>query len=683
MNVIIDTSTLHQEMSGTGYYTLGMLRELLKMDSVDVVQTLGGSKKLLQELDNGKMVRHFENETRWHRLLNVTMAGNRPGVNGDIALFPNYFMPPGFPLPSLVTVHDLTFLSDPHFYSKKMHTFYRHRIRHTFANAAQILTVSEASRKQILQYSNRDQNQVIPISPGPSLPKNHPNLPTQANFKYFLWNGNIEPRKNVIPTIKAFLASQAGRYKLVLAGKRFCGNRYWREFVRLVEQSDRVYYLGYVDNPELKQWYAHSKGVIYCSFAEGFGIPAANARAMHKPCLISNLPALQEAAGPKVVTVNATDTSDISRGFNELIKPYMQETPKAEYDAYPLEHDVQWSYFSVRLEEILQKSAFDSKNSTSVSYSQPRLSDIKKSILNTLAYSAVFEAPIRVKDCHRELQHFGCSYQQFNRALVELAIDFPGTVMLKNEFVGLKPYTESLEEYQQQFTENSRFIDKHQPFIKIIRKIPWMEGLYFSGGTVHATHRGTPDLDLFVLTKKNRTWLVYTLLKLFSFFSRSRDFLCFNYLIDTDNVQVQTQQDLYTAHQILHLKPAIDTPSQPDIKAANPWIYDYFPNSRPDNFENREESPKAAGTTRQNVIMEALNLLLMSIWGWFWRKKGVKNRTGGIRWDAHQVKLHTHDHRPWVFRQYHNIQANINRRINEAEESEASYPVNDVSGAIS
>lgn len=123
MNIILDTSTLQEQMSGTGYYTLGMLQELLNMKSVDTVQTLGGSKKLLTKLDNGKITAHFTGENHWHRLINLKMLANRPNIKGDLALFPNYFVPFGFSTPSIATIHDLSFLSHPHFYRWKMKTF--------------------------------------------------------------------------------------------------------------------------------------------------------------------------------------------------------------------------------------------------------------------------------------------------------------------------------------------------------------------------------------------------------------------------------------------------------------------------------------------------------------------------------------------------------------------------------
>lgn len=680
MNIIIDTSTIQPNMSGTGYYTWGMLRELLNMESVDEVQTLGGNKALLEKLDNGKINYLFPDETRWHRLLNFTLAGNRANIQGDAAIFPNYFMPPVFPIPSIATIHDLSFLSHPHFYSRKMRTFYRHRIKHTFSTASHILTVSEESKKHILHHSGRKAEEITPVSPGPSLPRDFISQSPLLDTRYFLWNGNIEVRKNIIAVIKAFLASDAEDYKLIITGKRHCDDRYWNDFLQLVESSDRIIYRGYVGNQELKRWYAHASGVAYCSFVEGFGIPAANARAMHKPCLISDHPALIESAGPKVITVNPHDVNDISRGFSLLATtPYLQSSPGVE--AYALEYDVQWKYFSIQLEKILKKISLQQKSSTVFSLPRTDLPDLEKAIIKTLSYSAVFGAPIGVKECWLELQHFNCSYNQFKQALSQLAVDYPELILFRKRFAGLKPYVRTIDTYREGFLENNRIIAKHRKLIRFISKLPWIKQLYFSGGTVHGTHQGKADLDLFVVAQTNRVWLVYSMLKLVAFLTGKRDFLCFNFLIDTDNMQVKSQRDLYTAHQILHLKPATDTHFNPDLKHKNPWIFEYFPNSSTAESDPKFNSEiKAKNQESRNVIMETLNLLIMGIWDWFWNLKNVQNRTGGIRWDAHQVKLHTHDHRPNVYNKFSSIQADIQQQMAEEQKYSTDYKVSKTQG---
>ncbi|MEX0721458.1 MAG: glycosyltransferase family 1 protein [Balneolaceae bacterium] len=661
MNIILDTSTIQQEMSGTGYYTKGMLRELLKMDSILTVQALGGSLDMLKPMDNGKMVYHFPDETNWHRLVNVKMLANRRNIKGDIALFPNYFIPAGLSIPSIATVHDLSFLSHPHFYNWKMRTYYRHRIKHTFKNAARILTVSDESKKNILSYSGRLSPDIISIPPGPTLPLKETTALSDAPSHYFLLNGNIELRKNVVPVIKAFLNTPLDGFHLVIAGKRNCGNKYWREFKNLISQSNRVHYLGYIDNQKLKQWYTDAGGIVCCSFIEGFGIPALNARTMNKPCLISNHPALREAAGEEALIVNPDDQKDISRGFRQLAN-YVQPENLKMPASYQQEYEFYWKTYSNRLKEVIHKTVFDVKHTSTVSFSRPVNSALKKTILETLAYSAVFKAPMLMSECYRELHYTHCSYENFKQAVWELKTSYPRLITQQGAYVGLTPYIQPIEKYRLAYNANSEYIRKNRHLIRTIGKLPWISGIYFSGGTVHATHISHKDLDLFIVAKSNRIWLVYTLLKFTALITKSTEKLCFNYLIDEDNLYIETQQDLYTAHQLVHLKPAIENIPQPDLKKFNTWVYKFFPNRwKKEKLFAGEQ--KESVIKRGDLVMETANLLFMAAWGRLWNRKGIQNRTGGIRWDAHQIKLHTNDHRPYVYQQFAAIKADILKQM--------------------
>lgn len=661
MKIIVDTSTIQDKMSGTGYYTLGMLQELAKMDSIEAIHTLGGSFDFPDFLNSEKIIRLYPGEIKWHRLLNVRLLANQPNLKADAAIFPNYFMPYGFSIPSIVTIHDLSFISHPHLYSRKMKSYYQHRIHHTFKNADRILTVSNDSRAHILNISSRQTNDIISIPPGPSLPFTGYNVYKEFPHKYFLMNGNIELRKNVIPTIRAFLESDLDDFHLVIVGKKFCRQDYWREFKQLLKNSLRVHYLGYLENEELRKWYLNASGIVCCSIIEGFGIPALNAQALNKPSLISNVPALKEAAGDKAIVVNPHNQLSISKGF-ELMAEFGLPKVEQAIDQYSVSGKQFWMQFSQKLENVLHETALNSKDSVSISTYSPDSFDLKKSVLKTLSYSAVFGAPLKLQECYLELHERSCTYEQYRRTVWELRTFYPDLIQKEEQLIGLKPFIKSFDTYKKAISANSKMLNKHRELLDSLKKLPWISGIYFSGGTVHSTSLSKEDIDLFIVSKANRVWLLYTLLKYISRITKSEEVLCFNYLIDEKNLHIKEQQDLYTAHQIFHLKPAFDDIPQPDLKAANPWIYDFFPNAKPDSSPE-EDLNKNKGF--RNYFMEFINITLMSLWGLLWSRKGVKNRTEATRWDAHQIKLHTRDHRSYVFKEFDQITNDVLHSIDE------------------
>src|SRR5690606_19362038 len=74
--------------------------------------------------------------------------------NPDCGIFPNYFIPLEFRKPSAIVIHDLSFISHPHFYSKSFVYYYNYLLKKTLKKNPVILTVSKHSKKQITKYLN-------------------------------------------------------------------------------------------------------------------------------------------------------------------------------------------------------------------------------------------------------------------------------------------------------------------------------------------------------------------------------------------------------------------------------------------------------------------------------------------------------------------------------------------------
>ncbi|HKI47648.1 MAG TPA: hypothetical protein VKA08_20125, partial [Balneolales bacterium] len=205
--------------------------------------------------------------------------------------------------------------------------------------------------------------------------------------------------------------------------------------------------------------------------------------------------------------------------------------------------------------------------------------------------------------------------------------------------------------------DNDIFINRHAKVIRWLRKLPWIRGIYYSGGTVHGSHLLKKDLDLFIVAHSCRIWLLYTLLKGFALVVRKRSILCFNYLVDESALVIHHQRDLYTAHQLACLQTALPGSDMPEPLHYNQWVYDLFPNlekAKPVPVEKRDVS---------SSWWYWMNLTVMGLWTGWWSRKGLKNRQGGILWDFHRIKLHTRDHRPFVYKKYQALLQDVKLRI--------------------
>jgi glycosyltransferase involved in cell wall biosynthesis len=119
---------------------------------------------------------------------------------------------------------------------------------------------------------------------------------------YFVVVGTIEPRKNHLLLLQAWrnLAERLGEAapRLVVIGQRG-----WQceDVVELLEQCRRLNGIvterGDCGDAELANYLRHAQALLVPSFAEGYGIPVAEALSLGVPVIASNLAAFREIAG--------------------------------------------------------------------------------------------------------------------------------------------------------------------------------------------------------------------------------------------------------------------------------------------------------------------------------------------------------------------------------------------------
>lgn len=154
---------------------------------------------------------------------------------------------------------------------------------------------------------------------------------------YFLAVGTLEPRKNISALVEAFVslkrANLLAGYELILAGGRGWKDRALRKMLSGAGEYG-VRSLGYVTDEDLASLYTGAAAFVFPSIYEGFGIPAAEARACGARLVVTDLPELHEAAGMGAIYIDPT-IAGIRDGLLRAIGgPYATEFlhPKRGWD---------------------------------------------------------------------------------------------------------------------------------------------------------------------------------------------------------------------------------------------------------------------------------------------------------------------------------------------------------------
>ncbi|MCL1514871.1 glycosyl transferase family 1 [Parasaccharibacter sp. TMW2.1890] len=135
--------------------------------------------------------------------------------------------------------------------------------------------------------------------------------------EYFLFFGQLEPKKNIGRIIKSFLLSNTRR-KLVIVGSNSWKEEDELRFLGKGIEDGRIIQIQYVERDVLYSLIKHARALIFPSIAEGFGLPVLESLVLETPVLTSREAPLREVAGDVAVLVDPYDINDIKEGIELL-----------------------------------------------------------------------------------------------------------------------------------------------------------------------------------------------------------------------------------------------------------------------------------------------------------------------------------------------------------------------------
>jgi glycosyltransferase involved in cell wall biosynthesis len=332
IRIAIDAHTVGTKLGGNESYAVNLIESLAEIDNVNqytiYVTTSEARERFSSRWPNFK-VRSTLPHTPLIRIPLTLSAELRK--NPIDVLHVQFTAPPFCPCPVVVSI--LSFEHLPQTFNRRSRTQLRLTVRHSARRAARILSLSQHTRRDIIEtYGiNPERVTAIPLAApdhfGP-ITDNRELQRVRHNYgidgDYILSVGSIQPRKNLARLVRAF-ASLRGEWsaaklpKLVLVGK--CAWLY-DETLRALEETnvkDAVVLTGYVPESDLPALYSGALCFVYPSYFEGFGLPPLEAMKCGAPVIVGNRTSLPEVVGDAALSVDPFDVDAIATAIKKLI----------------------------------------------------------------------------------------------------------------------------------------------------------------------------------------------------------------------------------------------------------------------------------------------------------------------------------------------------------------------------
>src|SRR5689334_8395734 len=244
-----------------------------------------------------------------------------------------YTAPLACPVPVVVSVHDVSFLEHPEYFTRDRAWQLQWSVRRTVHRAAKIPTGSEFSRSSILKvYGDLEEDKVV-VVPNAAASEFRPVSRDSAaaavrerlsiGGPFVLSVGDLQPRKNQIGLIKAFArmvrAYPQLKQNLVLAGKETWFADQVHRAARDSGVSDRIQFCGFVSDADLLHLYNACDLFIFPSFYEGFGLPALEAMACGRAVVCSHTSSLPEVVDGAAILFDPYAIDEIVRAMSDLL----------------------------------------------------------------------------------------------------------------------------------------------------------------------------------------------------------------------------------------------------------------------------------------------------------------------------------------------------------------------------
>ena len=645
MKIGIEASTLGSKSTGTNRY-LNCLMEQLNKSGNEIIPFTPFSGTNIHAPIPLSLQKHYYRQFR--------LKKDIENANVECAIFPDYFMPRAFTKPAAVVIHDLSFISQPQFYSSKFVKYITWQVKQTLRQNPLIVTISRHTKNNIVNLLGVNEERVHIVQGYSNLWDDEPavNSSIQPGTPYFLCVGHIEPRKNLTFMIEGFLEwkKQTGSdIKLKIVGELWIKSPAIASLLSRFRDNPHIEFMGYIPDQQLKDAYRNAAGFVHTSFEEGFGFPILEAMHFKLPIICTAGIATEEISAPLSIPVDPNNKQGYFAGLTKMHACALRR----EKIVYPLPYSAE--SMARQLSGLLNE--LESRIRKNSSSGIPKARTGEEALQKTLVYSGMFNSGMSAEKIHTQLFDKEIDSQELQETILRyktgnILWEQNGYLFLTNQINGF-------------YRKSSKKIDKIKlrKLLNFLQKAPLISSIAFSGGTTHYGLENHEDIDLFIIAKPYTTYIVYFILHIYSKLFNARKELCANFLIDETQLEISISYDFYTAHQIVSLSAFKNEKMLNRFWNANSWIKNFFP-----NFTIKPQAYSGAGKIYN--LLRPLNFLLYLIYKWLYHKRVLGGDiNGSLVLTENCMKLHTNDNRYKIIREFGTLwrefSANRLTRVND------------------
>lgn len=339
MRILIDFTPIPIEKLGVGIYAMNLINHIKKIDqnndyhillqndescfdnlSCDTIKKIFVPAKIFRRFT----FRFFLEQLYipwivWTKKIDVVHS-----LHYTFPLFP-------FKAKKVVTIHDMTFILFPDYHEFFKSFYFSFFIRLCGRYAQKLIFVSQSTLKDYLRIIRTEISKTAVIHFGKNdwreLTFGRDEVNTikkkyRIEGDYLLFVGTIEPRKNLVTSLRAYerLLLLKFNYKLVIAGKKgWCNQPVFKLSEKAVFENNLIF-TGYVDEKDKPLLMKGATLFIYPSLYEGFGIPVLEAMSLGVPTITSNISSLPEVAGSGAMMVDPRNETELFHCMVKLLQ---------------------------------------------------------------------------------------------------------------------------------------------------------------------------------------------------------------------------------------------------------------------------------------------------------------------------------------------------------------------------